>query len=66
MKTIDEMTFDIETRRDRKFVGHVREFPDLHTRPKRTAMDAISDIVTITAERIADIHEAQNMQLNGR
>jgi hypothetical protein len=65
MKSIDEMDFYVQARRDRRFVGRVRDFPDLHTSPKRIAMDAIADIVTMTAERIQDIHEIQNMNVNG-
>lgn len=65
MKTIDEMTYGVQARRDRRFVGRVREFPDLKTRPKRTAADAISAIVAMTAERIQDIHESQSMNRNG-
>jgi hypothetical protein len=65
MKTIDEMDYYVQTRRDRRYVGHVRDFPDLHTSPKSTAADAISDIVTMTVERIQDIHELQSMNVNG-
>jgi hypothetical protein len=65
MKPIDEMGFYVQARRDRRYVGRVRDFPDLHTSPKRTAPDAISDIVTMTAEHIQDIHEVQSMNVNG-
>jgi hypothetical protein len=65
MKTIDEMGFYVQARRDRRYIGRVREFPDLRTGPRRTAADAVSDIVTMTVERIQDIHEVQSMNVNG-
>jgi hypothetical protein len=66
MKTIDEMDYYVvQGRRDRRYVGRVRDFPDLHTSPKRSAADAISDIVTMTVERIQDLHEVQSMNVNG-
>jgi hypothetical protein len=65
MKTIDEMDYYVQARRDRRYVGRVRDFPDLHTSPKRTATDAISEIVAMTAEHIQDIHEVQSMNVTG-
>lgn len=41
-----------------QFVGRVREFPDLHTRPQQTALDAIDAIITATRTKIANLAHA--------
>ena len=59
MKSIDEMTFHTDKQRGGRYVGRVREFRDLRSKPKTSALDAISEIVTITSERIRDIDESR-------
>jgi hypothetical protein len=59
MKSIDQMQFHAEKRRDGRYVGRVQEFRDLRSNPKTSALDAISEIVALTAERIRDIDESR-------
>jgi hypothetical protein len=58
MKAIDEMQFRTEKRGDR-YVGRVEEFRDLRGGPKRSVLEAIDEIVALTAERIRDIDESR-------
>lgn len=37
------------------FVGRVREFPDLRTRPYEKSIDALDDIISQTRDRLAAI-----------
>lgn len=57
MRGIEDMGFYTETNRSGKFVGRVREFPDVRTKPYEKRLDAVSEIVTLTSERIREIHE---------
>ena len=59
MKSIDEMQFHTEKQRDGRYVGRVQEFRDLRSKPKTSALDAISEIVAITSERVRDIDESR-------
>ena len=59
MKSIDEMTYSTDKQRDGRYIGRVQEFRDLHSRPKTSALDAISEIVALTSERIRDIAESR-------
>lgn len=56
MKGLGDMEFFTDTTRSGKFVGKVVEFPDLKTGAKAGRLDAIDEIITLTAERIGDIH----------
>jgi hypothetical protein len=58
MKGLGDMEFYTDTTRAGKFVGKVVEFPDLKTGAKASRLDAIDEIITLTAERIGDIHES--------
>jgi hypothetical protein len=60
VRGIEDMQFATVRTRDDKFVGKVREFPDLKTRPQAKRLDAIDEIVRLTSERIREIHEAQH------
>lgn len=59
MRGIEDMWFYTEQNRVGKFVGRVREFPDVRTRPYEKRVDAISEVVTLTSQRIREIHESQ-------
>lgn len=37
------------------FVGRVRQFPDLRTRPQKSGLDAIDEIVTLTRKKITKL-----------
>lgn len=57
MRGIEDMWFSTEKNHDGRFIGRVREFPDLRTKPSTSRLDAIDDIIKLTAERIREIHE---------
>lgn len=59
MKSIDEMEFYTEKRRDGWYIGRCREFKDIRTKATRSALDAISEIIALTSERIRDIDESR-------
>ena len=59
IKAIADMHFWAAATSGGKFVGRVQEFPDLKTKPFTSRLDAVSDIVTLAAQRIRDIHESQ-------
>lgn len=40
------------------FVGRVREFPDLRTRPQKSSLDATDEIITLTRDKIAQLDAA--------
>lgn len=50
------------TRDGLKFVGRVRQFSNLRTRPKALALDAIDEIVTLTRDHITRL-TAENERL---
>lgn len=52
---LEDCDFYTATARDGRFVGRVREFPDLRTRPRERALDARDDIITLTRNRLADL-----------
>lgn len=43
---------------DGKFVGRVKQFPDMYTRPKALALDARDDIITMTRDKLARLDDA--------
>lgn len=55
MKTVDEMTYTVTTTRDGRFVGKVAEFPQVKTRKCKSRLDALDQIVQLTAEHLQDI-----------
>jgi hypothetical protein len=59
MKGIDEMEFYTERQRDSRYVGRVREFRDIRSKPKTSALDAISETVTLASERMREIAESR-------
>jgi hypothetical protein len=59
MKSIDEMTYSTDKQRDGRYVGRVQEFRDIRSKPKTSALDAISEVVTLTSERLRDIDESR-------
>jgi hypothetical protein len=61
VKSIADMGFSAEANRSGKFVGRVVEFPDLHTGAKSSRLDALDEIIALTAERISDICESIRM-----
>lgn len=58
MKLLEDMEFYTETKGG-KFVGRVREFVDLRTRPMVKRLDAVDGIITLTAERVREIVSSQ-------
>jgi hypothetical protein len=60
MKGIDEMEFYTERQRDSRHVGRVREFRDIRSRPRINALDAISETVELTSERMREIEESRD------
>jgi hypothetical protein len=57
MRSIEDMRFSAEATRNGSFIGRVYEFPQLRTSPKRSRLDAIDEIITLTVERIREIHD---------
>ncbi|MCC9182592.1 hypothetical protein [Mycolicibacterium mageritense] len=43
---------------DGRFIGRVREFRDLRTRPRANALDASDEIITHTRNKIANLTAA--------
>lgn len=58
MRGIEDMNFATAQNRTGKWVGTVFEFPTLKTRPFSSRLDAIDEIVRLTAQRISEIAEA--------
>lgn len=58
MRGIEDMQYAAERTRDGKWVGRVREFPKLRTGPKANRLDAISEIVSLTSQRIKEVQES--------
>lgn len=50
--TIDECNFATVTTDSGKFVGKVREFPKLRSRPQKSSIDAIDEIVSMTRDKL--------------
>ncbi|OCB42532.1 hypothetical protein A5722_31005 [Mycobacterium vulneris] len=44
------------------FIGRVKEFPDLRTRPHKRGLDALDDIMTRTAAKLAQLDAAADRQ----
>jgi hypothetical protein len=44
VKSIDEMSYSTEKRRDGRYVGRAQEFRDIRSKPKTSALDAISKL----------------------
>ncbi len=57
MRGIEDMQFATEPQRDGRFVGVVREFPKLRTRPYKSRLDAVDEIVRLASLEIRDIYE---------
>lgn len=55
MKRLEDMAFVTTQNRDGRWVGTVNEFPSLRTMPKANRLDAISEIVSMAAERSREI-----------
>jgi hypothetical protein len=61
MKGLEDHNFWTEKTKG-KFIGRVKEFPQLRTRAHAKAIDALDDIITQTVEHLRDLHEAQSRQ----
>jgi hypothetical protein len=59
VKGIEDMGFRAEPLDDGRFVGHVREFDDLHSKPHRNRLDAIDEIITLTSRRLREIDSSR-------
>lgn len=55
---LEECNFYITVTDDGQFIGRVREFPALRTRPRKTSLDASDDIITLTRDKIANLAAA--------
>lgn len=44
------------------FVGRCENFPDLRTRPQKSSLDALDEIMTVTRNRIARIAQNRDPQ----
>jgi hypothetical protein len=59
VKGIEDQNFWAEKTNEGKFVGRVKDFPQLRTRPKHKRLDAVDDIITQTAAKLRDLAEAK-------
>lgn len=55
---IDDCEYYTDRADDGKFVGRVKQFPKLRTRPKLLALDARDDIVSMTRDKLARLNDA--------
>lgn len=55
---VDECDYYTEPTKDGKFIGKVRQFPNLRTRPEKNALDARDAIITATRDKLADLNAA--------
>lgn len=62
MRGIEDMWFYTEQPVEGRFVGRVREFPDIRTKAQKSKLDAINDIVGLTTQRIREIHERMDVR----
>lgn len=53
---LDDCEYYTDTTDSGKFVGRVRQFPALRTRPQDRAMDATDDIVTLTRNKLIQLN----------
>ncbi|ORA23421.1 hypothetical protein [Mycobacterium aquaticum] len=53
--SLDDCNFYTVPTGDGQFIGRVREFPNLRTRRRDRALDALDDVITLTRNRIADL-----------
>lgn len=61
MKGLEDMQFYCDIDRIGKFIGRVREFDDLRTRPHGSRLDALNEIVGLTSQRVAEIDSNRNI-----
>lgn len=59
---LDACTFYTTRDGSGRFIGRVREFPDLRTPPQASALDARDAIITATTRKIADLADAIDLQ----
>jgi hypothetical protein len=59
LKPLEDCNFRAIATRDGKFVGRVKEFPDLRSRPQKSSLDAVDEIITLTRDKIAALHAAK-------
>lgn len=55
---LDDCHYYTTTTADQRYVGRVREFPELRTAPQKSALDARGAIVTATRNKLADLAAA--------
>jgi hypothetical protein len=58
VKPLEECEFGAFANKQGMFIGRCREYPDLRTRPRKSRLDAIDDIIAATRDKIRDIHAA--------
>lgn len=56
--TLDDCHYYTTKTSDDRYIGRVREFPDLRTTPHKSALDARSAIVTATRNKLAELAAA--------
>lgn len=57
---IEDCWFYTTKTKDERFVGRVRQFPELHTAPQKSALDARDLIITATSEKLAELAAAMD------
>jgi hypothetical protein len=58
MRSLEDMSFHVVKHGDR-YIGKVIEFPSLRSRPHTNRLDALDEIITITRDRIREIHQTR-------
>lgn len=52
-----DCTFSTVTTDDGRFTGRCTQYPELRTRPHRRSLDALDEIISVTATKIAQLNE---------
>ncbi|QFG10067.1 hypothetical protein SEA_IDENTITYCRISIS_48 [Mycobacterium phage IdentityCrisis] len=60
---LEDCNFYTQVTDSGQFIGRVREFPKLRTRPQTNALDARTDIITLTRDKIANLAQAHALAL---
>lgn len=58
LPTVDECTYGTRATDDGRFVGYVEQFPNIRTSPHRHRLDALDDVMTKTAAKLARLDDA--------
>lgn len=61
LPTVDECDYSTTTDRKGRFIGRVKQFPNLRSKACRSRVDAIAEIVDQTAIHIRYLHGASEV-----